>query len=345
MPVLGAQPYVEVPGAWDPATARLGAAERAAAAGEAIRAGAGRGLSMAGFYEHWAREHALASTAGLAARHAETGAELTVTARTPDGTGSGWAGARVERAAELDPSGVVKAAVEKGVRSVRPRRLEPGRYTVVLAPAAVGDLLDFYARAADAREADEGRSFFSRPGGGTRLGERLFGEQVGLVSDPADPALPVAPFDAQGLPRARVAWIERGAVTALRTSRYWARRRGTAPTAEPGAFHLLGGQAASLEELVAGVRRGVLITRFWYTRWLDPQSVLVTGLTRDGVFLVEDGELSGPVNNFRFNESPVTMLRNADAMTRATVLVPGGGMRVPALRTHEFNLASISEAV
>jgi predicted Zn-dependent protease len=345
VPVLGPQVYAETPSAWDAATEALPAESRARAAAEAIRAGDGRKLVVAGFYEHWAQATALATSAGLRARHAATGAELTITARTPDGTGSGWAGARSHRAAELDPPGLARVAADKALRSARPRRLEPGRYTVVLEPAAVGDLLEFYLRAADARAADEGRSFFSRPGGGTRLGEKLFGDAIALFSDPADPELPVAPFDPEGLPRQPIRWIDRGVVAALRTSRFWARKQGRAPTAAPGAYHLLGGQAASVDELVAGVERGVLITRFWYTRWLDPQAILITGLTRDGVFLIEKGELVAPVNNFRFNESPVAMLRNADGLTRGTVPVPGGGMRVPALRTHEFLLASISEAV
>jgi len=345
MPVLGPQAYGAVPSEWDEATEALGAEARARAAAEAIRAGKARKLVVAGFYEHWAQASALATSAGLRAQHASTGAEFTITARTRDGSGSGWAGAHSARAADLDPPGLVQVAVEKGIRSAQPRRLEPGRYTVVLEPAAVGELLAFYTRAADARAADEGRSFFSRPGGGTRLGEKLFGDAVTLVSDPADPELPVAPFDREGLPRRRVRWIDRGVVAALHTTRFWARRQATAPTAEPGAYHLLGGQAASVEELVAGVERGVLITRFWYTRWLDRQAILITGLTRDGVFLIEKGQLVAPVNNFRFNESPVAMLGNADAMTRRTVRVPGGGIRVPALRSHEFQLASISEAV
>ncbi len=212
--------------------------------------------------------------------------------------------------------------------------------------AAGGELLGFLLDALDARAADEGRSFFSRPGGGTKLGHDQFNAAVTLRSDPTSGRTPGSPWDGEGLPLAPVTWIDKGKLTALNYSRYWAKRQGKVPTGNHGTFVLEGGLATQAE-LLEGVKRGVLITRFWYTRWVDPQSVLITGLTRDGVFLVENGEVVAPVNNFRFNESPVTMLNNADALTKETVRVvdPGRDLRVPSLRTEGFNLASVSEAV
>jgi predicted Zn-dependent protease len=344
-PVLGAQKYPSVPPSYDPALERLGAADRAAAAASAIAAAEAAKVAVAGFYFHSVGATALATSAGLRAYHRQTQASFTLTARTPDGTGSGWAGAVADRLADVAPRRVAETAIDKAVRSAKPRRLEPGRYTVVLEPEAVSEFLVFLTNSLGARAADEGRSFFARPGGGTRIGETLFGEAITLRSDPADPVQPSAPFDADGFPLQPYTWIDRGTLRALTYSRFWAAKKGQQPTGTPRGFHLLGGQA-SREDLIKGVERGLLVTRFWYTRTLDPQSITITGLTRDGVFLIEKGEIVAPVNNFRFNESPVNMLKNAEALGRETVRNPFvPHMRAPALRTREFNFASISEAV
>lgn len=344
-PVLGAQKYPSVPPSYDPALERLGAAERAAAAEGTIAAAEAAQVAVAGFYSHGVGATALATSAGLRAYHRQTQADFTLTARTRDGTGSGWAGAVADRLIGIDPRRVAETAIDKAVRSAKPRRLEPGRYTVVLEPVAVAELLVFLANSLGARAADEGRSFFARPGGGTRIGETLFGDAITLRSDPADPAQPSAPFDAEGYPLRPFTWIDRGTLRALTYSRFWAAKKGQQPTGLPRSFHLLGGQA-SREDLIQGVDRGLLVTRFWYTRMLDPQSLTITGLTRDGVYLIEKGQIVAPVNNFRFNESPVNMLKNIEALGRETVrsaFVPH--IRAPALRTREFNFASISEAV
>lgn len=343
MPPLGRQTYRAIKGARDAATAQLGPGPRAQAAGTSIAAASSAKVTIAGYYEHADHARALATTAGLAAFHAWTTAGMTCTARTPDGTGSGWAGGASHRAADVDPAALARQAVAKGVASAKPARLAPGRYTVVLEPAAVADLLGFLTGSFDARRADEGRSFFSKPGGGNRIGEKLFPDRITLRTDPTDPQLAAAPFDGGGLPLAPATWIDKGVVKGLAYDRFWAHKQGKPPTGSPQGWILDGG-TATREELVKGVQRGVLITRFWYLRWIDPQTILVTGLTRDGVFLIERGEVTRPVNNFRFNESPVQMLANCDALT-PSVVAPEGRIRVPALRTHHFNLASISEAV
>ncbi len=344
MPVLGAQRYRRSPSAYDAATDKLSAKARAAAAKETIALADAAKLQVAGFYEHGSSAWAMASSAGLRAYHLATRVGFTTTARTGDGTGSGWAGAIGNRADEIVTGSAAKIAIEKAVRSAKPRKLEPGRYTVVMEPAAVSELLSFLTDSLDARDADEGRSFFSKPGGGTRVGEKLFGDAITVASDPTSADTPSAPFDDEGFPLSPTTWIDKGVLEAMTYSRHWAFKQGKAPTGNPSVFHMTGGTAPSSQELVAGVKKGVLISRFWYTRWVDPQTILITGLTRDGTFLIEDGQVTAPVNNFRFNESPVTMLKNLDAMTNTTIRMPGG-MRVPGLRTHEFHLASISEAV
>jgi predicted Zn-dependent protease len=343
VPPLGAQTYRPAKNARDQATTRLGPEARAKAAGAALAAvPRGGGVAIAGFFEHATRMHAISTTRGGWAYHTWTSSELTCTARTADGTGSGWAGTSSNRAADIDTAALAKIAVDKAVRSAKPARLPPGRYTVVLEPAAVASLLTFLSGSLNARRADEGRSFFARPGGGTRIGDKLFPASITLRTDPADAQLAVAPFDREGLPRAPTTWIEQGTVRALAYDRYWAKKQGKPATGQPAGWILDGG-TASRDELVKGVARGVLITRCWYLRWLDPQTILVTGLTRDGVFLIEHGAIVRPVNNFRFNESPVQMLARCDAMSPA--VLTEGNVRVPALRTHDFNLASISEAV
>ena len=212
---------------------------------------------------------------------------------------------------------------------------------MILEPQAVADLLGWLTGAFNARRADEGRSFFSKPGGGTRIGEKLFPETITVRSDPRAVQLNAWPFDREGLPLEPTSWIDKGVVKGLVYNRYWAKKQNKPATGQPTGWVLDGGKATT-DELLKGVKRGVLITRLWYIRSLDPQSILVTGLTRDGTFLVENGAITRPVTNFRFNESPVQMLSRCDAMTPSVV---AGGMLVPALRTHEFNLASISEAV
>lgn len=339
MPPLGAQTYRAAAGASDPATAKLTPAARAKTVGAALALS--KEAQISGYYEHAARIQALASSAGMRAAHEWTTVDLRVTARTSDGTGSGWGGGTSHRAADLDGAALAKIAVDKAKSSAKPTKLDPGRYTVVLEPAAVSDLFGWLYGALGARRADEGRSFFSKPGGGTRVGEKLFPDWVTVKSDPTDPQLTARPFDGDGIPLSPTTWIDKGTVKALTYSRYWAKKQGKQPTGNPSGWILEGGKATR-DELIKSVKRGVLITRFWYLRSLDPQTLLVTGLTRDGVYLIENGAVTRPVNNFRFNESPVHMLAKCDAMTPAAI---SQWVRVPALRTHEFNLASISEAV
>jgi predicted Zn-dependent protease len=342
MPVLGAQRYAAAPPVWDAAAAAMSAEARAAVAALAVAEGDRANVEIAGFFRRDATEHALRTSGGLAARHDETEASYTVTARTPDGTGSGWAGLEMHSLAGFDAPALTRVAIDKAIRAARPRTVDPGKYTVVLEPACVAEMLAFLVGEMDQRSADEGRSFFTG-----KLGERAFADFVSLTSDPTDPATPGAPFDNEGLPLRRQPWIDAGRVAALQVSRFWAAKKGLAPTGAHRVHRLSGGAAESIDALVQGTKRGLLVTRFWYTRMLEPQTLTLTGLTRDGVFLIEDGRIAAPVTNFRYNESPAFVLKNVEAMTRATVRVPSdsGIWHVPALRTREFTMASGSAAV
>jgi predicted Zn-dependent protease len=348
MPELGPRTYATVPAYVDrtaalDAEARATAVQRAAAAAAAAGKPAGDVFS-AGFLEANARAFAVATSEGLFAYHRTTDANFSMTARTPDGTGSGWASGGARDWDRVDPAAIGRIAAEKAVASRNPGSIEPGLYTAVLEPQAVGDLVPLLAGALDARSADEGRSAFSKPGGGTRIGERVVDARVTLYSDPADPALLGQPFDNEGLPIARTVWIEKGVLRNLAYSRFWAQKQGTQPTgtAAVGGLALTGG-SRSTEELIAGCTRGILVTHFFYVRSLDPRTVLYTGLTRDGTFLIEDGKISRALKNFRWNESPLLMLNRLEDIGRSEATAAGRLM--PALRIGGFDFSSISDAV
>lgn len=324
---------------------------RARAAGSAIELSRQKEVVSAGFVETVASIQTVANSKGLFAYDRYTAADYNLTARTPDATGSGWASKSFNALARLDPAGLAATAIDKAARSKNPAAIEPGKYTVVLEPACVADLLAFMLFSADARQADEGRSFFSKKGGGNRVGEAVVGEQVNILSDPNHPLAPTMAFDVEGLPMARHAWVEGGVLKDLLYSRFWAEKMGKTPTAGPSNVIMEGG-SASMAELIAGVQRGLLVTRFWYIRPLDPQTILVTGLTRDGLFLIEQGKVTRPVKNMRWNESPIVAFNNIDALTAPERVVSGEGyggaglaVVCPAARIREFTFSSSSDAV
>jgi predicted Zn-dependent protease len=351
MPLLPAQRYQEVP-AFFAATAAFDAARRADAVVQATDAVQRAGLVAAGFFDRTAGAGAVANSAGLFAYHASTLATHTLTVRTPEGDGSGWAGTGHNDAARLaNPAGLAERAIHKARGGREPMALEPGRYTVVLEPTAVGNLLGLLGGPFNARTADEGRSFFSVRGGGTKLGQRVADERVTIVSDAQDPDLLTRPYTGEGLPTERLVWIENGVLKNLAYDRFWADKQGVKPTPPTGGLRLMGG-TATLEELIAGVDRGLLVTRFWYIRSVDPRTLLYTGLTRDGVFQIEQGRVTRAVRNFRFNESPIAMLGNLVALGRPERVAGGEGgggfgatLVVPPLVVRDFNFTSVSEAV
>ena len=202
----------------------------------------------------------------------------------------------------------------------------------------------------DARQADEGRSFFAKRGGGNRLGEKLFDERVTIVSDPAEKNAETSPFNNSGLPNQREIWVEKGVLKSLAYSRFWASRQGVAPKPGPSNFIMSGGDA-STEDMIKSIKRGVLITRFWYIRGLNPRIISFTGLTRDGTFLIENGQVARPVTNFRFNQSLAELLANVEMLGRPTRVAAdetgsvGTPVVVPALKVKEFTLSSVSDAI
>jgi predicted Zn-dependent protease len=348
MPELGPQTYSAV-NAYMSGTADLDPETRAAAVQRAVTTATAAGkpagaIFSAGFLEATVRAIAVATSNGLFAYHRSTEAEFSMTARTPDGTGSGWASAGARDWSAVDPVAIGRIAAQKAVASRNPQAIEPGMYTAVLEPQAVTDLVPLLGGAFNARNADEGRSPFSKSGGGNRIGEKVVDERVTLYSDPMDPALLAEPFDNQGLPIGRTVWIEKGVLRNLSYSRFWAQKQGKQPSASPLAGGLtLAGGTKSTEELIAGCERGILVTHFFYIRALDPRTVLQTGLTRDGAFLIENGKVTRALKNFRWNESPLLMLNRLEDIGRPEPTAAGRMM--PALRIRGFNFTSLSDAV
>jgi predicted Zn-dependent protease len=350
MPALGPQTFTPVKAFFDD-VATASPDWRAASVATAIDLSKQKEVVSAGFVETSAQVQAVADSKGLFGFDRYTAADYNLTARTADSSGSGWASKSFNELRLLEPAKLAAAAIEKAAMSKSPAAIEPGKYTVVLEPAAVADLLAYFVFSADARQADEGRSFFSKKGGGNRIGEQVLGDKIRIYSDPAHPLAPSLAFDTEGLPISRNVWVDNGVMKDLIYSRFWAQKQGKAPTAGPSNIIMDGGNA-TMADLIAGTERGILVTRFWYIRSLDRQTILLTGLTRDGLFLIEKGKVTRPLKNMRWNDSPVVALNNVDAMTAPERAVSGEGIGgaglalvCPAARIREFTFSSASEAV
>jgi len=347
MPTVGKQDY-KASSTFSPKTDAIDPEYRAQAAAYAIEACKKSKLVAAGFFTDSSAFSTVANSNGVFGHQQTTGLDFTCTVRTEDGRGSGWVKRSAQDAARFDPREAADVAIEKALRSVDAKALEPGRYTVILEPAAISDLLAYMLGGFDARQTDEGRSFLSKQGGASRLGDKLFDEKVNIWADPWDKDVAVLPWDSSNLiARQRMDIVKNGKVNALQYSQYWAKKKGVAPTAMPGNI-LVAGTDKSTAELIASTKKGILVTRTWYIRMVDPQSVLLTGLTRDGTFYIENGKIKYPIKNFRFNESPVTMLNNIDEIGKP-VLIGGDEssfrMSIPPMKIRDFNFTSLSDAV
>lgn len=346
LPILGAQEYA-TRDAWDEGTANTPADYRASIAAKAIELGTKRGLEMAGFFTNAGYAEALGNSKGLFAFNRRTLTTFSNTARTKEGNGSGWSGTNADRVAGLDPARMVETAAKKAELSRNAKQLDPGQYTVILEPSAVADLLMYLSFSMDARSADEGRTFFAKKGGGTKIGEKVVSDKVTLWTDPADVRAPGSIYSPEGLPTRRMAMIENGVVKGLSYSRFWAQKMNADPTPSPQNL-IMKGDRGTIDDLVKQTKDGVLVTRLWYIRSLDPQAILLTGLTRDGVFKIENGKIKHAVKNFRWNDSPVSVLSNIDAMTQE-YRARGSesedfAIVCPAVRT-KFTFSSLSDAV
>ncbi|WP_439947802.1 metallopeptidase TldD-related protein [Streptomyces sp. BBFR109] len=368
-PAEDAQPLVTgVPAAPDftdaPAeTSSAVFADFAPALGESFARARAGGRELYGFAHHELVSTYLGTSTGLRLRHDQPSGTLELNAKSPDRTRSAWTGRSTRDFKDVDPAALdAELAVRLGWAERRVE-LPAGRYETLLPPTAVADLLIYQLWSSSGRDAAEGRTVFSRPGGGTRVGAKLTGLPLNLRSDPHESGLECAPFVVahssggdrsvfdNGLPVAPTQWIAGGELKHLLTTRHSAALTGLPLAPEAGNLILDGGADRSLDEMVADTELGLLLTCLWYIREVDPATLLLTGLTRDGVYLVENGEVTGEVNNFRFNESPVDLLGRATEAGRTEKTLPREWSdyftraAMPALRVPDFNMSSVSQGV
>ncbi len=331
-------------------TAKITPEYRAQAAADSIIPASKKEITAAGFLEDGRGFSSLMNSKGAFAYNKSTGVDFTVTMRSNDGTGSGWVARNFNDVNKLNTAEASAIAMEKALRSRDAKAIEPGKYTVILEPNAAADLLGLMLFSMNARQADEGRSFLSKKGGGTKLGEKIVDERVNIYTDPWNEEVPTGNWAGNGLPRKKMDLIKNGTVANMIYDRYWASQKNTEATPFPGNRIMDGGNA-SIEDMIKDTKKGVLVTRFWYIRAVDPQTLLYTGLTRDGTFYIENGKIKHPIKNFRFNESPVIMLNNLETLGKQMRVASGGGpggggsSLIPAMKIRDFTFSSLSDAV
>jgi len=346
LPPVGPGTYSSPP-TWSEATAAMTPGDALAKLRPVIEAARAAKVESAGYFTRDLNRSAYANSRGVFVFERSTKAGFSMTARTAQGRGSGWASLEVTDAGGLDLVPVGDRAIRKALDSREAKARPAGRTTVVFEAAAARDLVGLLFWGLDRRGFDEGRSFLNGlvGEGGDPVGQALFGDRATVYSDPMDAGAPCGSHSG-GLPLAKTTWIEKGVLKALPVGRFWAGKKGIPVVPAPGNL-IFPGDGHSLDELVAGVEDGVLVTRLWYLRMVQPQTLLYTGLTRDGTFAIRDGKVAGPVNNYRFNETPVNVLKNlvsSGVPERVLGSEDQMPMRVPALVVKDFNLSSVSDA-
>jgi predicted Zn-dependent protease len=347
LPTLGAQTYKPV-NAFVEATANISLANRARDIGEILLGSKRAGVIGAGFHQTRAVAQAFATKNKNFGFEQRTFGSLSMTARTEDGMSSGYFARSHFDINRLDTKHIAREAIRKALEGRNARVIEPGVYTVILEPQAVADLLGGLAFQFDARSAEEGRSPYSASGGKTRVGQKIFDERISIYSDPWNPELPGSPSAQAGIPAQKVYLIKNGVLENLVYSRFWASKSTKEPT--PGPVNTIMESSikpVSTEEMIRSTDKGLIISRFWYIRSTDPRTASVTGLTRDGIWMIENGRISYPVKNFRFNQSIIQMLApgNVEQIGASERIGDGNASLLPALKLKTFNFTSPSEAV
>ena len=355
LPLVAGPQHYEPVDAVLPAGVNYGPAERAQAVRQSLDVCAKKGVLGSGYIPKVHLTTCSANSKGLFAYYQYAEASFILTCRTPDGAGSGWAGITgVKDATLIDAVQLTEVAADKALNSRSARALEPGRYTVILEPRPAARFLSlmtglFSARAA---EGPVGNYFSGKERGTTKLGEKLFSDVVTLKSEIGNPVLRQTPVGQDGLAARDVTWIENGVLKNLYYDRQWANRRKREPTPTTVNQSLvLQGTDTTVDEMIKTTRRGLLVTFFWYIRPVDPPTLLNTGMTRDGLFLIENGEIAGPVQNFRWNMSPIVGFNNVTAIGKSMPIHTGesydgpGTALVPPVRIEDFYMTSVSPAV
>jgi predicted Zn-dependent protease len=352
MPTLGKQTYKPTNG-YVESTANLSLVDRAKHVSDILSDMEKNKVIGAGFHSARVQAGGSATKNGNFDFERSTNVSLSVTTRTSDGTSSGFFLRSHYDIAKLDTKRIARESIRKALDGGSARTIDPGVYTVILEPQAVADLLGNLGFSFNARSADEGRSVYSKPGGGTRVGEKIFDERISIYSDPWNAELPGSQSAQGGIPAEKIHLIRNGVLENLVYNRFWAKQKGKEPT--PGPVNTIfeaSGPTSTVEDMIKATTRGILVSRFWYIRGTDQRTASVTGLTRDGVWFIENGKIAYPVKNFRFNQSVTQMLAPGNVeMIGASERVggsEGGGANaslLPALKLKAFNFTSQSEAV
>ena len=347
------QTYMEFDAA-SPSAVNFGPAERAKMVKISTDICEKRGVLGAGFIPKFDWVEASANSEGLFTYFHYADASFILTCRTPDQTGSGWAGTTgVKDMKNIDAEFLTNVAADKALKSRKPRAIEPGNYTVILEPRPAARYLSLMLGSLNARGAEEGRSFMSgKARGETRMGEKVFGDNFTLRSEIGNPILRQSPIGQDGLPAKSVTWVEKGIVKNLFYDRFWAQKQKKEATGTtPGMSLVMDGGTATMDEMIKSTKRGLLVTFFWYIRPVDNMTLLNTGMTRDGLFLIENGEIVAPVQNFRWNESPAVSFNNITMLGKPIPMHTGeaydnpGTALVPPMKLEDFTMTSISPAV
>ncbi len=344
VPLLEPQAYEQRTPAFDEATATISPLTRGEMVQRVCALGAKAGVEGSGSLSTEAFLQAIGNSQGLRACDRSTDADFSFTARIEDG--SSWSQRSAFAVNQLPMESLTEQLIERALASRHPREVNPGTYPVVFDSAAFGDLLNWVLWNLDARAADEGRSFMSRTDEsgkpmGNRVGEQLFSPLVQVQRNPAHPLLQLGTFFGDGLSNTYTEVIKDGVPKTLSYSRYWAQQQGQEPT---GAMYplVMSGSNQTLADLIAQTERGILVNRAWYVRYINPRTLEVTGMTRDGTFWIEEGQIAYPIKNLRFNQSLPEMLREVDALStvqrfRSSV--------VPGVRVKAFNFSSVTDSV
>jgi predicted Zn-dependent protease len=347
LPMPGRQKYAKVR-RYFPETANATPDDRARAVAEVVARAEKNGQTAAGIFSTGAAAMVLVNSRGLFAAHRQTRAEFSVTLL--EGDSSGWAKANSPDLRQIHPVTLAARASEKAAASRSPREVEPGRWTVILEPAAVLDLVGFLFYDFAATAVLDQRSCFNN-----RIGKRVMGENITLHDDVTHPLQSGAPFDGEGLPRQKVLLVERGVPKSLVYARATAKKMKAKATghgfALPNEYGeapmnlVFGGGSTTAEEMVTTTDRGILLTRLWYIREVDPYEKILTGMTRDGSFLVEGGRVVSGIRNFRFNQNVLEMLSNV-AQLGPAVRAAGEEsfeMVVPAMKVRDFHFTEVTK--
>jgi predicted Zn-dependent protease len=347
MPPLSEQLYLPSNN-FHPDTESLSSDKRAFYLSNVIEKSVKKDVVAAGYFEDETAFSSVFTSTGLFAYNKRTMAGLSATVRTKDGTGSGRFDKGYVNINNLEYDKLSDWVIDRSFLSRNPVELKPGRYTVILEASAAADMAGLCINFMNARQADEGRSYFSKPGGGNMVGEEMVNKSVFLYSDPTDPIAPSVPFNSEGLPRNKVIWFDGGKLVSLHSNRYWAEKTSKPIIAFPSNV-VLQGTDKSLEQMISETDYAILVTRFWYIRTVDPKTMLVTGLTRDGVFEIMDGKINRPVKNFRFNESPINVFKNVIDIGKSekasTAENDNLQFSIPPMKVTDFNFSSLSDAI